>query len=185
MNAIHALFGPRVRPPRMLTCLLVSVIVAETSPTTPSEIVSGLWVGGIDSCQHSQFDLVVSAALTSELESSCQGSLRLELSDQGTENISLYLDRVSDVITKFFDSNPEGRVLVHCVQGRSRSPSLLLAYLVKGRNMDLKEAWALVKQKRPCVRPRFQFFEQLMEFERRIRGKVTVSHQENYVPINL
>ncbi len=62
------------------------------------------------------------------------------------------------------------RVLVHCVLGKSRSPALILAYLMKYENMSLKSAYSLVKQKREIVCPNNSFCSQLMRYEQMITG---------------
>ena len=57
-----------------------------------------------------------------------------------------------------------GAVLVHCYHGVSRSASIVLAYLMKSRDIDLDEALAIVTQKRPIVCPNDGFLMQLRLF---------------------
>ncbi len=45
------------------------------------------------------------------------------------------------------------RVLVHCRAGRSRSASIVISYLMKKKGMTLKEAYLLVKEQKPDIRP--------------------------------
>jgi len=63
----------------------------------------------------------------------------------------------------------EGRVLVHCAVGKSRSPTIVMAYLMKHHNMSLKDAYNLVMQKRRLpglnVCPNNSFMRQLMAYE--------------------
>lgn len=58
-----------------------------------------------------------------------------------------------------------GRVLVHCMAGRSRSAALVLAYLMRARLMSLSDAFFHVKRRRPMILPNVAFWEQLMEEE--------------------
>jgi len=58
-----------------------------------------------------------------------------------------------------------GKVLVHCMQGRSRSSSCLIAYLIKHKDMSLEEALAHTKAQRDIVKPNEGFMEQLRTFE--------------------
>jgi len=62
-----------------------------------------------------------------------------------------------------------GKVLVHCQAGVSRSPTLVVAYLMARYGQPLMDAFQLVKQRRPIVAPNFNFMGQLMEFEQRCR----------------
>lgn len=78
-------------------------------------------------------------------------------------------------------------VLFHCVEGVSRSPSLLMAYLLQQEGLTLKQAFEIVKAARPCAQPRYQWFDQLMALERKYSkdGRNTATHEDNYVPIIL
>ncbi|KAJ7474962.1 protein-tyrosine phosphatase-like protein [Mycena latifolia] len=49
---------------------------------------------------------------------------------------------------------PRGEgVLVHCQQGVSRSPSIVIAYLIRNHAMSYDAALAFVKRKHACARP--------------------------------
>lgn len=72
-----------------------------------------------------------------------------------------------------------GRTLVHCVAGVSRSAALCLGYLVKYHGMNLKRAFTHLRDRRPCVRPNSNFFCQLIQFEKQIRGTHSVSMVHN------
>jgi len=59
----------------------------------------------------------------------------------------------------------EGKnILVHCIQGISRSVSIVLAYLMyKGRT--LKESYDFVREKRSVSRPNPSFVKELLAYE--------------------
>lgn len=52
-------------------------------------------------------------------------------------------------------------MLVQCHAGKSRSASVVLAYLMKYKNMGFGTAMAYLKQRRPRVNPNVGFIEQL------------------------
>merc|ERR1711872_9120 len=68
----------------------------------------------------------------------------------------------TDWIQKSLDE--EGRVLVVCWQGASRSAAIVLAFLVRKMNMRLEEAVMLVKRERD-IRPNNAFLQQLIDYE--------------------
>ncbi len=54
-----------------------------------------------------------------------------------------------------------GRVLVHCLQGISRSPTVVIAYLMRKRGWSLDEAMAHVRKVRGVVAPNSGFLTML------------------------
>ncbi|XP_062502970.1 dual specificity protein phosphatase 19-like isoform X2 [Corticium candelabrum] len=59
----------------------------------------------------------------------------------------------------------EGKVLVHCNAGVSRSGALLCAYIMKERQLAFMDALAVVRTARPCVQPNEGFVRQLIQHE--------------------
>ncbi|CRL06608.1 CLUMA_CG019505, isoform A [Clunio marinus] len=99
--------------------------------------------------------------------------MRVAMKDSRESNLIEYFDEVADKIEK--TRQQDGKSLVHCVAGVSRSVSLVLAYLMKYADMSLKNAFAHVRSVRPQVRPNVGFFKQLIEYEQRLHGCTTVS----------
>ncbi|XP_073836366.1 MAP kinase-specific phosphatase [Musca autumnalis] len=73
------------------------------------------------------------------------------------------LDKAFDFIQQAVRT--EGRVLVHCNAGVSRSASVVIAYLMKHQNMDFEMAYQHVKSKRECIQPNAGFLKQLRTFK--------------------
>lgn len=69
--------------------------------------------------------------------------LQIPVLDKGDINIGAYFDEVADLIEEV--RAMDGKCMVHCVAGVSRSASLCLAYLMKHMKMTLKSAYELVK----------------------------------------
>jgi len=71
-----------------------------------------------------------------------------------------------------------GKVLVHCNDGMSRAPSLVIAFLMETYGMDFKTALNHVQQRRFCVQPNDGFEQQLREFEPIYRARVEMCGKE-------
>uniref|UniRef100_A0A0G4HY67 protein-tyrosine-phosphatase n=1 Tax=Chromera velia CCMP2878 TaxID=1169474 RepID=A0A0G4HY67_9ALVE len=72
---------------------------------------------------------------------------------------------------KFIHANMGKGVVVHCAGGISRSSSIVLFYLMKYRNMNLREAFAHTMARRRVIWPNTGFMQQLIEFEKSQAGK--------------
>lgn len=66
--------------------------------------------------------------------------------DKGDIDLKYYFDEVADLIEQV--RLADGRTMVHCVAGVSRSASLCIAYLMKHMGMTLREAFAHVRRVR-------------------------------------
>ncbi|XP_057713534.1 dual specificity protein phosphatase 18 [Corythoichthys intestinalis] len=71
--------------------------------------------------------------------------------------------------------NRAGATLVHCAAGKSRSPALVLAYLMRYHGLTLCQAHRRVRNVRPCVSINAGFWEQLLIYEKRLYGRNTVT----------
>jgi predicted protein tyrosine phosphatase len=97
--------------------------------------------------------------------------LRLSAEDSEKEDISRLFASSSSFIENA--RGERGRILVHCIAGRSRSVSIVIAYLMQHRQMTLDSAFELVKAKRPFAWPNEGFWEQLQAEERRLFRKAS------------
>ncbi|XP_031159683.1 dual specificity protein phosphatase 14 [Sander lucioperca] len=84
------------------------------------------------------------------------------------------LRRYFDPVAERINQNQTGRTLVHCTAGRSRSPALIMAYLMRFEGLSLRRAHEVVLDQRPFIRPNAGFWRQLMEYERSLFGRNSV-----------
>jgi len=95
----------------------------------------------------------------------------IHIADKYGTNICKHFDETAEFIHKHIS---EGKaVLVHCKGGRSRSATIMLAYLMKYQGYTLKDAYIYVKSKRSIIQPNIGFWKQLVEYERKIYNGVT------------
>lgn len=87
----------------------------------------------------------------------------INICDRKHVQIYDYFDDSSNFIKKALDNN--GKVLIHCQKGISRSATILCAYLIKYKNFTTDNAIKLLKEKRKCISPNIGFIEQLKKYE--------------------
>jgi len=94
--------------------------------------------------------------------------------DKEDTNLEMYFDECVDFIDEA--KRQGGSVLVHCFVGKSRSVTIVVAYLMKKHGMTLAQALQHVKSKRPVASPNAGFIRQLQDLEKSMQGKqVTIA----------
>ncbi|XP_056153090.1 dual specificity phosphatase 29-like isoform X2 [Lampris incognitus] len=89
--------------------------------------------------------------------------------DVPTFNLSQYFSSAAQFIDETL-SNPQNRLLVHCVMGRSRSATLFLSYLMICRDMTVVDAIDHVKRRRRII-PNWGFLKQLRQLDTHLLEK--------------
>ena len=141
-----------------------------------TQIIDNLWLGAISSsCNREELhkyniEVIISAFLGSTAEFPYDFNYeRAKLRDVEDEDILEDIEVLLPVIHK---NLMEGKgVLCHCKRGRSRSASIVAAYLVKYKRMTVDDALEFIKSKRTQVSPNNGYIEQLHIFESRIIDK--------------
>jgi len=87
----------------------------------------------------------------------------VQVMDNPLTNIILIFDECFDFIDQAFSS---GGVLVHCHLGQSRSPTVILAYLMNRFGRTLSEAWERIGLIRSCIWPNIGFKLQLQCYQK-------------------
>jgi len=164
-----------------------------TMRRTMQEIVPGVYLGPYASAGKKKCDDLKSAGIThvlcvrQEVEKNfirpnhegccCQFEyLVLALADSYLDTIIPKAREAKEFIDRCLRQG--GKVLVHCNDGMSRAPSLVIAYLMETYCMDFKSALNHVQQKRFCVQPNDGFEQQLKEFEPIYKARVEVAARE-------
>ncbi|KAI5967684.1 YVH1 [Candida margitis] len=84
---------------------------------------------------------------------------QIEVTDEETTNLIPYFD----VCDMFIDeaTKDNGKVLVHCAQGVSRSVTIIIVYLMKHYKLNFDQALHAVKRKCPEAEPNPSFIQQI------------------------
>ncbi|XP_076367825.1 dual specificity protein phosphatase 1-like [Tachypleus tridentatus] len=90
----------------------------------------------------------------------------IPVKDSGSENIASCFNEAIEFIDNARSVN--GKVLVHCQAGISRSATICIAYLMATKRLRMEEAYEYVRSRRQIVSPNFSFMEQLLSFESQV-----------------
>ena len=95
--------------------------------------------------------------------------LGCNLMDAEMCKIEHFFDRAADFIHDAVHQK-HARILIHCLMGISRSATLLIAYLIKYKQMKLDDALRLVAQRR-AIWPNDGFLIKLILYEKELNQK--------------
>jgi len=101
-------------------------------------------------------------------QSKCRDS-NVELKKRCAGSMMEHFDVVADAIHKILSSKDQQHVMVHCKASLSRSNALIMAYMMKYKNMTLTQAGRLMKSKWDATWPCDRFTYELCEYERQLR----------------
>jgi predicted protein tyrosine phosphatase len=124
-------------------------------------------VGNQESREEEHFDYIIEIANEGEeypaLSYSPRRILPLNFNDTRHNNI---IDMTTTVYN-FINNCKDGKMLIHCGEGVSRSPSLLMLYLIYKYSITFDDAFTKVSAKR-FIHPNVGFIRQLMNYSKTI-----------------
>lgn len=143
-----------------------------------TQIIDNLWLGAISSAcnrealHENNIDTIISAFLGSTANYPYDFNYeRAKLRDVDNENILHVFHRLLPIIHN--DLINGKAVLCHCHFGKSRSASIVAAYLIRYREMTTDEAIQFIKNKRSQVSPNQGYIDQLRIFENEMKPNLT------------
>lgn len=96
--------------------------------------------------------------------------LRLPMSDGGDESIFSWVFKATSFIKEAL-SHSNNKILIHCIQGSSRSASIVIGYLILTRKYDYEKAYQIVREKRRIASPHPKFMAQLIQLSEIVGGR--------------
>ena len=134
-----------------------------------NEIINDIFLGSISSCydinelKNKGITHIISviAGFTPPFSNDFK-YLVINALDNENNDLTENFEFSNDFIQNALDEN--GKVLIHCMAGRSRSATILIAYIIKTFGMDVENAILSVQNKRNIVQPNKAFIKQLKNY---------------------
>ncbi|KAI8646514.1 TIP-1 family-domain-containing protein [Parasitella parasitica] len=154
------------------------------------EIVPGLYLGPFSACRH-QLESLKKNGITHivcfvdqnesrlfqfDTISQYFGFEKFIVSDSNLQNLIPYFPDISRFIHNVISQ--QGKVVVCCNGGMSRSPTFAIAYVMERYNIDASQAYHFVQAKRLCINPNDGFKSQLKEYEPIYKARQNSSFNE-------
>jgi len=148
------------------------------STQSPSEILPTLFLGSkVDSMKDTRLkELKITHILsvTSGRQHVVPGCKlkTVAMADNGNSCLVDVMERSFGFIE---ESQQDGnKLLIHCHLGQNRSPTVVIAWLMKVSNITMHDAYVFVKTKRDIVHPHKLYIKQLREYDKRLFGVYSV-----------
>lgn len=121
-----------------------------------SEIVDDLYIGDIDDARNhaSEFDTIVSCC---PIKSGAPFDPDHEFDMEDGSNEQSLFDAAVEVVRDELES--DGRTLVHCAVGQSRSPAVVITAIAARNDLSWQAARDIVFRQRPMIAPHPELIE--------------------------
>ncbi|RNA01045.1 dual specificity phosphatase 1 isoform X1 [Brachionus plicatilis] len=88
--------------------------------------------------------------------------------DKEDYNIRYHFEEAFQVIDHARLTN--GKILVHCKKGKSRSATIIIAYLMSRYNLSYHQAYQYVQSRKSNINPNDYFIRLLCEYDKELKG---------------
>lgn len=131
-----------------------------------NEIIDGIYLGNINSVYDKkklkELGITHILSVLAGFDPPFQNDfnyLVLNALDTINTDLSKNFDNANKFIDESFENN--GKILIHCMAGRSRSATILAAYIIYRFGMDVDSCLRSIKSKRDIIEPNDYFIKQL------------------------
>ena len=173
-NHIDESSSPQTAPPVQKSFLLPITNPEDITNHPMTHIIDGLYIGSesnakdLEELSSEQIRNIVNVTSHVPLyHSEHLQYCHLPADDTQKQNLLEYFDQAYSFIHTAIENNE--KVLVHCVAGISRSPAIVIGFLMRYAKMTMNDAYDFVKRKRSIVSPNLNFMGQLLEYEKKLK----------------
>nr|GMD10636.1 dual specificity protein phosphatase PHS1 isoform X1 [Ipomoea batatas] len=165
----------------------ISLISDAANTEKPSKVTDTMFIGGalaarsVYTLQHFGIThiLCLCANEIGQSDSQFPGLFlyqNFSICDNEDSNITDIFEEAHDFIDHVEKIN--GKILVHCFEGKSRSATLVLAYLMLRKNFTLLQAWNTLKLVHRRALPNDGFARVLMDLDKKLHGVLSIEWQQ-------
>ncbi|XP_078158594.1 dual specificity protein phosphatase PHS1-like isoform X2 [Carex rostrata] len=165
----------------------ITLISEAASTERPSPVTSNLFIGGALAAkstytlQHLGITHILCLCSNEIGQSDSQFPelfqyKNFSILDDEDADISGLFEEAADYIVNV--ENSGGKILVHCFEGKSRSATVVLAYLILRKGYTLSKAWSILKKMHRRAQPNDGFAKALLNLDKRVHGKVSMDWQQ-------
>jgi len=146
-----------------------------------SQILSNLWLGDIRIAKNKLFfnenniNIVINCSKDIPFYSNYTENIRISVDDSlEDKDINLLYEYIPKAVEYINNNIIESKnILVHCYAGKQRSASIVVAYLMKYGNMNLKDSILAICSKREIAfTPGINFKKTLIKYEKSLKEGV-------------
>jgi len=158
--------------------------------TQAHEIIKNLWLGNCENleifCNENKIDIILNVAIEIDLPKTLINH-KISIRDESDEDIAKYLTFCTDLINDTLNKNR--KIYVCCAKGVSRSPTIVIAYLMKYQQKLISEydeapenddddyylyrcAFNYVKSKRDIINPNIGFILTLYDYNNILKNVI-------------
>jgi len=94
------------------------------------------------------------------------------MNDMGRTALDCVLDRVYPFMERA--QQAENKLFVHCTLGQNRSPTVVIAFLMKNKGLTLYEAHKMLRKQRPLVQIHHNYAKMLLRLEKELYNETSL-----------
>jgi len=145
---------------------------------SPSEILPTLYIGSkedainVEKIKKLQITHILTVTSGSQHDVPGCKLLAVPMHDGGRSDLEDIMRKTAGFMEEA--QRPGNRLLVHCKEGHNRSPTLVIAWLMKTGKQTLFKSYKFVYEKRNVIHPHIKYISQLREMEKSMLGWYSV-----------